>query len=163
MARASWPAEEPCWTACPRAIILRTSWVYARDREELRAHHAERRTAHGRLRVVADQHGCPTSAADLAEAILAIAARLATREEETYAGRFPCRRNRLDHLARISRLRSSRRPPGTACLRPTWSRSRRPMADARAPAAEFPAGLRKTCSSTSGSPAALAGKPDPHD
>lgn len=60
-------------------IILRTSWVYgvygtnflktilrlARERDE--------------LRVVADQHGCPTGAADIAEAIMAIAPRLVQR------------------------------------------------------------------------------------
>jgi dTDP-4-dehydrorhamnose reductase len=60
-----------------RHLILRTSWVYgahganflktilrlARDRQE--------------LRVVADQHGCPTATADIAEAILAAARRIA--------------------------------------------------------------------------------------
>jgi dTDP-4-dehydrorhamnose reductase len=41
------------------------------------------------LRVVADQHGCPTSAADLAAAILAIAAKLqAGGWSEAYAGVF---------------------------------------------------------------------------
>jgi dTDP-4-dehydrorhamnose reductase len=61
-------------------VILRTSWVYgvyganflktvlrlARERDE--------------LRIVADQRGCPTGTADLAEAILAIAPLLVQRE-----------------------------------------------------------------------------------
>jgi dTDP-4-dehydrorhamnose reductase len=41
-----------------------------------------------RLRVVADQRGCPTTAADLADAILAIAARLREGWRDEYAGVF---------------------------------------------------------------------------
>ena len=67
--------EQNVRTAHPQALIVRTAWVYgpwgsnfvrtmlrlARDRDE--------------LRVVADQHGCPTHAGDLAETILALARR----------------------------------------------------------------------------------------
>jgi dTDP-4-dehydrorhamnose reductase len=57
-----------------RAIVLRTSWVYASEGRNfvLAMLNAARRT--DRLRVVADQKGCPTVASDLARAILAIAA-----------------------------------------------------------------------------------------
>ena len=61
-----------------QAIILRTSWVYSATgknfvRTMLNA--AERvRAQGGRLRVVSDQLGCPTSADALAEAILNISA-----------------------------------------------------------------------------------------
>jgi dTDP-4-dehydrorhamnose reductase len=48
------------------AVILRTAWVYARTMLN-----AARRT--GQLRVVADQRGTPTAAADLATAIMTIA------------------------------------------------------------------------------------------
>lgn len=57
-------------------IVMRTSWVYSATgknfiRTMLNA--AQRLQGNGKLRVVADQHGCPTSADDLAEAILNIA------------------------------------------------------------------------------------------
>jgi dTDP-4-dehydrorhamnose reductase len=65
-------------------IILRTSWVYGVHGHNfvktiLRLAREERV-----IRVVADQLGCPTSAADLAEAILAIAARLDENRWGTY-------------------------------------------------------------------------------
>ena len=67
--------EHAVLTALPSALVLRTSWVYAATgknfvRTMLAA--AARGTP---LRVVADQRGCPTNAADLADAILAVAGR----------------------------------------------------------------------------------------
>jgi dTDP-4-dehydrorhamnose reductase len=47
---------------------------------------AARKTS--QLRVVADQRGCPTAAADLAHAILAIADRLADGWDDRYGGVF---------------------------------------------------------------------------
>jgi dTDP-4-dehydrorhamnose reductase len=69
--------EQAVLAACSRAIILRTSWVYS----PIGKNFVLTMLAVGRknptLRVVADQHGCPTSAHDLAEAIASIAAQLA--------------------------------------------------------------------------------------
>ncbi len=60
--------------ACPDAVILRTSWVYAEaGRNFVRTMLAAARQR-PELRVVADQRGCPTNADDLARAILAVAA-----------------------------------------------------------------------------------------
>jgi dTDP-4-dehydrorhamnose reductase len=69
-----------------RAIVLRTSWVYAATGKNfvLTMLNAARKTS--QLRVVADQRGCPTAAADLAAAILAIADRLADGWDDMLAG-----------------------------------------------------------------------------
>ena len=65
--------EQAVLEIAPQAIVLRTSWVYAprgRNFVLTMLKLAEQRDL---LRVVADQVGCPTAAADLAAAILAIA------------------------------------------------------------------------------------------
>jgi dTDP-4-dehydrorhamnose reductase len=68
--------EQAVLAACPRAIVLRTSWVYApRGRNFVRTMLAAAQRT-DRLRVVVDQVGCPTSATDLAALILGIAARI---------------------------------------------------------------------------------------
>src|SRR5271165_5360673 len=80
--------EQEVLAVWARTVVLRTSWVYAPTgknfvRTVLRVG-AER----DRLRVVADQKGCPTTAVDLADAILAIAARLRGGWQDSYAGVF---------------------------------------------------------------------------
>jgi len=69
-------------------VILRTSWVYApwganfvKTMLRLAAQRPE-------LRVVADQVGTPTSALDIAEAIVAIARALVARPDEALRGTF---------------------------------------------------------------------------
>jgi dTDP-4-dehydrorhamnose reductase len=80
--------EQAVLAAWDRAVVLRTSWVYAaRGKNFIRTMlGAAMKTR--TLKVVADQQGCPTNAGDLADAILAIAARLDAGWQPDYAGVF---------------------------------------------------------------------------
>ncbi len=68
--------EEAVLAANPRTIVLRTAWVFSPyGRNFIRTMlNAQLKTS--RLKVVADQHGSPTNAPDLADAILAIVRRI---------------------------------------------------------------------------------------
>jgi dTDP-4-dehydrorhamnose reductase len=61
--------------ALPSALILRTAWVYAPTGKNFVRTMLNAGRKMARLRVVADQRGCPTTAHDLAEAILQVAER----------------------------------------------------------------------------------------
>ena len=71
-----------------RAVVLRTSWVYAAIGKNFVRTMLGAAQKTNALRVVADQHGCPTNAGDLADAILAIAARIEAGWRPDYAGVF---------------------------------------------------------------------------
>ena len=80
--------EQAVLAACPQSVVLRTSWVYASVGKNFVRTMLGAAQKTGTLRVVADQRGCPTSARDLAIAVLGIAARIAAGWDPAYAGVF---------------------------------------------------------------------------
>jgi dTDP-4-dehydrorhamnose reductase len=64
--------EEAVFARSDRVVVLRTSWVYAATGKNFVRTMLAAACKTNRLRVVADQKGCPTAAPDLAAAILAI-------------------------------------------------------------------------------------------
>ncbi|MDX1709259.1 MAG: dTDP-4-dehydrorhamnose reductase [Desulfobacterales bacterium] len=88
--RSKAQGETAVRSACPRHIIVRTSWLYGvygqnfvKTILKLAAH---KKT----LQVVADQSGSPTSAADLASALLIIAQKIATGEKNAWGTYHYC-------------------------------------------------------------------------
>jgi dTDP-4-dehydrorhamnose reductase len=63
--------------ATDRHVIVRTAWLYGRHGRSFVSTMLKLAADHDDVNVVDDQRGTPTSAADLSDAILAIAARLA--------------------------------------------------------------------------------------
>ena len=74
--RTKLEGEQAVLAACPQAVVLRTSWVYSAAGKNFVRTMLGAATRMPRLRVVADQRGCPTAARDLAVAILSIALQL---------------------------------------------------------------------------------------
>lgn len=60
----------------PRHLILRTAWVLSAHCGNFLKTMLRLATTHSRLRVVADQHGCPTAARDIAETLATATLRL---------------------------------------------------------------------------------------
>ena len=80
--------EQAVLAACPQSVVLRTSWVYASVGKNFVRTMLGAAQKIDTLRVVADQRGCPTSARDLALAVLGIADRIGAGWDPAYAGVF---------------------------------------------------------------------------
>lgn len=72
--------EQAVRDACPQHIILRTAWVYAAHGHNFVRTMLRLADERPELRVVADQHGCPTAAADIAGALHKLADRYAAEK-----------------------------------------------------------------------------------
>jgi len=68
--------EQAVRAALPAHLILRTSWVYAPQGKNFVLSMLARATQDSELRIVDDQQGCPTAAAEIARAIVAASGRL---------------------------------------------------------------------------------------
>lgn len=64
----------------PRSVVLRTAWVLSAHRANFLKTMLRLAVDRPALRVVADQHGCPTSAADIADALKTIVLRMIADE-----------------------------------------------------------------------------------
>jgi len=72
-----------------RAVVLRTSWVYAASGRNFVRTMLNAGRVRDVVRVVADQKGCPTTAVDLAAVILAIAERILSQGwQDRFGGIF---------------------------------------------------------------------------
>ena len=79
--------EQATLDACPRTIVLRTSWVYSATGKNFVRTMINAGARNSTLKVVGDQCGAPTSADDLAAAILDILAVIETGGwQDSYGG-----------------------------------------------------------------------------
>ncbi|MDV7341704.1 dTDP-4-dehydrorhamnose reductase [Terasakiella sp. A23] len=77
--QSKWAGEEALRAHCDKHIILRTAWVYSPWGGNFVKTMLRLMTERDQISVVNDQVGCPTSAVDLARAVLKIAPKLAEK------------------------------------------------------------------------------------
>ena len=114
--------EEAVLAAHGNVAILRTAWVYSPFGANFVKTMLRLAEARDEVGVVADQIGNPTSALDIADGVLAVAANLARTQCRQSARCFPYGRNRRGELGRlrgshIRLLRSWRADPSAAVKR----------------------------------------------
>ncbi|MDE1147057.1 MAG: dTDP-4-dehydrorhamnose reductase [Azospirillaceae bacterium] len=71
-------------------VILRTAWVYGPDRANFLKTMLRLGAERDELRVVADQHGCPTAAADIADALVAVGTRILDGQRDGFGTYHLC-------------------------------------------------------------------------
>ncbi len=84
--RTKLEGEQLCLKNNPQSIIIRTSWLYSAFGNNFVKTMLRLGSERGELRIVADQVGCPTNAADLAHAILTIISSVVAGQKPFEAG-----------------------------------------------------------------------------
>jgi dTDP-4-dehydrorhamnose reductase len=84
--RSKLEGEAAVAAAYPAGVILRTSWVYSPFGQNFVLTMLRLAATREKVGVVADQHGAPTAASDLADAILDLIDRLAAARERDAGG-----------------------------------------------------------------------------
>lgn len=74
--RSKWEGEEEVRARLTQHLIIRVSWVFGPHGNNFVGTMLRLAAERDELRVVADQHGCPTCATHIAEALLTLAARI---------------------------------------------------------------------------------------
>ncbi len=85
---SKWAGEEAIRRLHPAHIILRTSWVFGEHGSNFVKTILRLARERDTLRVVADQHGCPTPAGAIASALLTLAEQVATGNNDDWAGTY---------------------------------------------------------------------------
>jgi len=82
--RSKWEGEEEVRARLAQHLIIRVSWVFGPHGNNFVKTMLRLAAERDELRVVADQHGCPTSATHIADALLTLAGRIKEGSEITW-------------------------------------------------------------------------------
>ena len=86
--RSKWEGEEAVRQNLAAHLILRVSWVFGEHGHNFVKTILRLARERDELRVVMDQHGCPTYAGDIARVLLVLAERISAGKEEAWGGTY---------------------------------------------------------------------------